>query len=470
TPVTVVQGNPTVAGVVGDTFAGFTHRLYDDPRLRLVVDDPRSFLRRTSRSFDLILLPLTDSFHPVTAGAYTLSEDYRYTVEAFADALAHLSPGGVLLAERWLQLPPSESLRLWGTALAAARRFGGEGEVAERVFALRSLQTSLVGVARAPLTAAEAATVRRFAASRQFDLVYLPGMRPEEANRFSVVPEAAYHRAFTDLLAAPDPDAFFAAYPYDVTPPTDDRPFFFHFFRWRQTPEILQSLGRTWQPFGGSGYLVLAALLALAVLLSAGLIVLPLAVWRRRGNGDGAGRGARVRFLLYFALLGLGFLFVEIPLLQRFILYLGQPAYAFAVVVSALLVASGVGSGLLSRRVSLRIALPAIVALAVGMPFLLPSLFRATLAFPFAGRVAVTALALFPPGALMGIPFPRGLARVAAESPGLVPWVWAVNGCASVVASVLAAMLALGWGFSAVLWGAALCYALAGATLAQDAF
>jgi hypothetical protein len=166
--------------------------------------------------------------------------------------------------------------------------------------------------------------------------------------------------------------------------------------------------------------------------------------------------------LLYFALLGLGFLFIEIPLLQRFILYLGQPAYAFAVVVSTILLASGVGSGYLSGRLSLRMVLPLITALAIVYPLLLPHLFDATLRLPFAGRIVVTVVALFPLGMLLGIPFPRGLRLVGQTAPGLIPWVWAVNGCASVISAVLAAMIALTWGFSAVLWSAAGAYALAG--------
>jgi hypothetical protein len=475
--VTVIQSNHTVAEAVGHYFAGFTDDLYHDPRVTLVVDEPRSFLRRTDHQFDLILLPLTDSFHPVTAGAYTLNEDYRYTVEAISDALNHLRPNGLLLIERWLQLPPTESLRLWGTAAAAMRlalerQPPSTGEAnslittvpARHLLALRSLQTSLVGLARTPLSAQELATIRTFAAERQFDLVWLPDIQAAETNRYSILAEPVYYRTFADLLTTPDPATFFATYPYAVAPATDDHPFFFHFFKWSQTPQIIQSLGKTWQPFGGSGYLVLVVLLALVLVFSAILILLPL-LWRKSKDRESSSfipQPSSFRSLLYFALLGLGFLFVEIPLLQRFILYLGQPAYAFAVVVTALLLASGVGSGYLSRRLSLRAALPLITLLTILYPILLPYLFDATLRLPFAGRVGVTGLALFPLGALLGVPFPRGLTLVGRSTPALAPWVWAVNGCASVISAVLAAMLALTWGFSVVLWSAALAYGLAG--------
>jgi hypothetical protein len=473
--VVVVQSNQTVAEVLSHHFAGFNGNIYGDPRVTVVVDEPRSFLRRSDRQFDLIIWPLTDSFRPVTAGAYTLNEDYRYTVESFADALDHLSPNGLLVIERWLQLPPSESLRLWGTAIAALgqnddrRPPTADRREEQQLLALRSLQTSLIAVARSPLSADDLTRIRQFSEQRQFDLIWLPGLRPEETNHFSIVPGDPYHHTFAELLHTPDLTSFFSTYPYAVTPPTDDHPFFFHFFKWQQIPEILESLGWSWQPFGGSGYLVLVVLLALVILLSAGLILLPL-IWRK---DEGGRRKDEIffpssfilhpsSFFLYFALLGLGFLFVEIPLLQRFILYLGQPAYAFAAVTSTLLVAAGIGSAYLATRMSLRLVLPLITFLVIIYPFLLPPLFDASLKFPFAGRVVITAAALFPLGILLGIPFPGGLRLVAQESPRLIPWIWAVNGCASVISAVLAAILALTWGFAVVLWCAALAYGLAG--------
>jgi hypothetical protein len=450
-------------------------------------------------------MPLTDSYHPVTAGAYTLAEDYRYTVQAFNDMLAHLAPDGLLVVERWLQLPPSESLRLWGTLIAAVRQSLPGTDPAAHLLALRSLQTSLIVAGRAPLSTDDLAVAREFSAELQFDPIWLPDIEPDEANRYSIVPDATYYKTFAALLSATDPAEFYAAYPYAIDPPTDNHPFFPHFFKWQQTPEIIQTLGKTWQPFGGSGYLVLVLLLALVLVLSAVLILLPMAWLKddrpltgdqleergekpaltvshspdreedqnnhmpdygvgRRSSLTGRGRGVghlRLRYLLYFALLGLGFLFVEIPLLQRFILYLGQPAYAFTVVVSAVLFAAGIGSRYLSSRLSLRLVLPLLVLLIVFYPLLVPWLFDATLHLSFVERVVVALLALFPLGALLGVPFPAGMVLVSKTAPGLAPWAWAVNGCASVVSAVLAALVALTWGFSAVLWGAAMAYGLA---------
>jgi hypothetical protein len=281
----------------------------------------------------------------------------------------------------------------------------------------------------------------------------MPGLTEAEANRYNVLEEPVYFRAFGELLA--DPEAVYAAQAYDVRPPSDDRPFFSHFFRWGQTRAVLQQLGKTWQPWGGSGYFVLIALLAVAVVTSGVLILLPLALFERTGRG---GKGLRVHTLAYFGLLGLGFLFVEIPLMQRFILFLGQPIYAFTAVVSALLLSSGLGS-LAAPRLTVRWTLPLLVVAILLYPLGLPLLFQVFLGAPLAVRLLATGLCLAPLGFLMGIPFPDGLAWLRERAPGLIPWAWAVNGCTSVLASVLAAMVALSAGFSWVLIAAAVAYA-----------
>ena len=170
--------------------------------------------------------------------------------------------------------------------------------------------------------------------------------------------------------------------------------------------------------------------------------------------------GPKGQVFAYFALLGLGYLFVEIPLMQRFILFLDHPVYAFVAVLFGLLLSSGLGSAVASR-LPLRRVLALLAVAALLYPLLLPLGFDWLLGWPLAARLAATAVALAPLGFLMGVPFPRGIAWLERRSPGLIPWAWGINGCASVVASVVAAMLALSAGFSWVLIAGAVCYALA---------
>jgi hypothetical protein len=411
-------------------------------------------------------LSLASPYRPVTSGAYSLVEDYSLTVEGFTDDLARLSDGGLLVVTRWLQSPPTEPLRLFALAVTAAER--SKLDPARSIIALRGYNTTTVLVKRGVLTDEELAIVREFAGARRFDLVAMPGLRPDEANRYNVLDDDAFYRTFNELLVSTDRRQFYAAYPFDVTPPTDDRPFFGHYFKWEQAGQVWAQLGKTWQPFGGAGYFVLVVLLAFAAVSAGVLIVLPLAigrVWRVEGRVQHDGHStlrslpSTLYVLIYFALLGFGFLFVEIPLIQRLILLVGKPVYAMAAVLFGLLLFSGLGS-MLSRRAPWRAVLGALALLALAYPALSSLLFPLALGLPLAARLIMGVLSLAPLGVLMGMPFPKGIAWLERTSPDLIPWAWGVNGAVSVVASVLAALVALSAGFTVVLAAGAVCYGL----------
>lgn len=467
--VAAVESNPLIVEAVQDSFQDFAGRIYQDARVKVITEDGRSHVRRMGQKYDLIHLSLADSYRPVTSGAYSLSENYLYTQEAFADYLAHLNEGGLLVVSRWLQLPPSEALRVGVLAVAALQR-NGVTHPEKRLIVIRSMRTALLLVKNGEFSDEEIEAVRGFCDVGKFDLVYYPGIQPAEANRYNVLPEPSYYQAFQDLLSAKDRARFFyAGYAFDVSPPADDRPFFFHFFKWSQTPAILQTLGKTWQPFGGSGYFVLVALLVLALLASAILILLPLLFQRKLLEatlfGDKtdavdckstASRG-RGRVFLYFALLGLGYLFVEIPLMQRFILFVGHPIYAFATTLFALLLFSGLGSMICPRLPLFKMLILLSVAILL-YPLLLPYLFQLLLGQGFVLRLLASVVSLAPLGFLMGVPFPGGIALLDRLAPDLIPWAWGINGCLSVLASILSTMLAISFGFSWVLVGASLAY------------
>jgi hypothetical protein len=463
--IILIEENPLVAQAA----RAYAPHAFGDSRVRVVTDGARGYIARTPERFDIVQIALSDSFRPVTAGAYALGENYIYTREAFRDYLNHLNDDGILVMSRWLQLPPSEEIR--GGALAisaleeqvASSTVGGQpptlsaiegSAVVDHILALRSFSTLVLLVKRAPFTAREIESARAFAEQRQFDWVARPGIRAEETNRFNVLQENEYFNAFQQLLDRERRAAFLENYAYDITPPTDDRPFFFHFFKLDQTPRVIQLMGKLWQPFGGSGYLILFALLALSTVASGALIVAPL--WRK----ETLGKPKELKELGFFAWLGIGFLCVEIPLIQRFILFLDQPVHAFATVLFGLLLASGAGS-LASARVSARGALAALVVAVLAYPLVLPLIFQAFLGHAFALRVLVSLVLLAPMGFLMGIPFPSGIARLNETAPKLVPLAWGINGCASVLSSILATMGALTWGFSWVMLAGAGAYAMA---------
>jgi hypothetical protein len=460
--VTVVEDNQLVIQLLRGEYREFSLGLYDRPDVAVVNQSGRVFARQQrgegDGDYDVLVVALNDPSRPVTSGAYSLTEDYLYTVEAFEDYFGMLGPDGLLVATRWQQTPPSESARLFATMATAVSELGGDAS--KQLLAFRTLRTVTVVAGRRPYSDDELAATRAFLDELNYDAVYFPGIKAGDLNRYNVLDEPVYHDLFQRILA--NPAATYADYRFDIRPATDNRPFFYHFFKWQQTPEIVASLGLTWQPFGGSGYFVLVALLILVSLASAGLIIGPLLLKRRPSGAPRAVpvRAWRWRVFLYFASLGLAFLFVEIPIAQRFILVLDKPVTALAVVLFALLLFSGLGS-LTTSRWPMGRALLLLVGLIAVYPLVLEPVSRLALGQTGWGRIALSVAALAPAGYLMGLPFAGGLRVVEEREPGLTPWAWAVNGSFSVISSVLAVMIALSWGFAIVLWLGAGAYGLA---------
>ncbi len=454
--VVALESNSLVAQAVREQADDCGASPYNDPRVQSVFEEARSYLQRSTETFDVLVLSLADTYQPVISGAYGLSESYIYTVEAVAEYLEHLGDNGILVLTRWMQTPPSEELRAC-VLLAEALERAGVGDPSECVLALRSWSTATLLAKRTPFRSDEIARLKSFCAEHSFDPLYYPGMVASEANQFNLLSDTAHYDSFRSVLSGQGED-FVRDYTYDVSPPSDDRPFFFHFFKWVQVPYILRSLGEAWLPFGGSGFLVLVVLLALAAILSFFFICMPLVVSRGfRSLSDS--RNLKLT-LLYFTCLGLGFLFVEMPLLQQFILFLGQPAYAFALVLFSILFFSALGSSV-AERVPLRFSLPVLVVAIFSYPWLLPRLFASAIHWALPLRLAVSVLGLGPLGFLLGLPMPGGIRLLEERAPQLIPWAWAINGCASVISSILAVMGAVTFGFSRVLAAGALAYLLA---------
>ena len=444
--VTAVEVNPLIVEASD---------IYRDPRVQVILESDRSYLRSTQESFDLIIFSLANAYHSVRSGAYSLAEDYRYTVEAFKDALARLEPDGLLVVTRWLQDPPSEDLRAFALAVTALERVNADPRL--QIVAFRGYNTATILVKNAPFTAVELQTIRNFTAQCAFDLSYAPDIQPEETNLYNILPNSVYYQTYLALLDAQPRQSFYDAYSFEVNPPIDDRPFFGHYFKWSQAKQVIAEVGKTWQPFGGAGYFVIIALLIIAILLAGMLILMPMAAMKPATSEKKRFPAAT---FFYFGLIGFAFLLVEIPLIQQFILFLSHPAYAITAVIFLLLLFSALGSRL-SDLIPLWAALVALVILLISAPFWLSRFLSLALGLSLGLRLVVTVMLLAPLGFLMGIPFPKGI-RSILEPDGQsyqIPWAWAVNGAASVVASVLAALLALTFGFSWVLRLGALCYA-----------
>jgi len=427
----------------------------DEPRVQLHPGEARGFARTDRRRYDLIQVPPLDSYGGSGAGAQAMAESFPYTVEALADYYARLAPGGLLALTSWEKQPPREGLKLFATAVEALRVLGVEPR--NHLALIRGWQTSTLLVKSGALTAADIGRLRAFCDSRGFDPTWFPGIEPDEVNRRHRLPRPWLYEGAVALLGD-DAESFLADYKFHIVPATDDRPYFFHFFRWPLLPELIKLRGQGGLTLLDTGYLVLVGTLVVAVPLSLLLILTPLAVLRRPQPDM-----ARLRPGIYFLCLGLAFLFVEIACMQRYGLFVGHPLFATVAVLAGFLVFAGAGSFVASRvrnrARTLRWAVAGIVVLLLLQTVALPpppGIFESTTT-----RVIVTLALVAPLAFLMGMPFPLGLSRLAGEAPAFIPWAWGINGCASVLSALLAALLAVHLGFGAVLVMAAGLYALA---------
>ena len=466
--VDAVELQPDVAALARDRYRKFSGGALVHSAVELHVGDPRAFVEAArGEEYDLIQV---DALGASPSGLHALKAERLLTVESMRAMLARLAPRGLVAITRWSELPPRSGPRLLATLLDALAAEGIE-PAAEHLAWIRSWNTFTLVASRAPLSRAQVAAVRSFARTRAFDLVHLPGMEADEANRYNVMDRPWSHEAAVRLLG-PGRKDFIRDYKFDLRPATDDRPYLWSFFRWAHAPEILALSREGGIGLLAIGYLALPAALVQAAVASAALILLPLLLVRRRaGRGaPGARRGAA---LAGFFALGLAFLMMEIAFISRFTVILSHPLHALVVVLAAFLVFAGAGSWLAGRRDSRgghgSVAWPAagIVALAVACLAALPHLTSALLGAAPHVKIAAAVALVAPIATLMGMPFPRALDRLRRLDPGLLPWAWGVNGCASVVGAVLATGVAIHLGQTFVIACAALLYAAAALALTR---
>ncbi|HEX8408656.1 MAG TPA: SAM-dependent methyltransferase [Thermoanaerobaculia bacterium] len=451
--VTAVELNPQMVALVRGN-----NGPYDDPRVRVVTAEGRRFVRESEVRYDAIQLALVGSHGASAAGVQAVSESYLYTVEAMTELIAHLRPGGYLVLTRWMQAPPREVVKLLATAVAAQERLGANP--AKRIALIRGWNTATLVVKNGDFAPDELAAIRTFCDDRSLDIDYAPGLRREETNQYNVLDEPYLFDAATALLGGERTrEDFFERYKFNVRPATDERPYFFHSFRWSALPELLQLRARGGMPLMEWGYLVLVAGLAQALVASIALILLPLLFVRRGASLD---REPTWRLVVYFGSIGLAFLFIEIAFMQRLTLFLGQPLYAIAVVLSSFLFFGGLGSGASARIddrrarfVPLVVAGIALVGLVVARA--LPAV---ALGLPDLAKIAISIAVVAPLAFVMGMPFPLGLRRLAVTDAAAIPWAWGINGTASVLSSMLATLVAVHFGFTALVALAAALYAL----------
>jgi SAM-dependent methyltransferase len=450
-----VEINQDIIATVNGKFGGFTGHLDRLPQVRFVNDEARSYIARQQERFDIIQISLIDTWAATAAGAFVLTENSLYTAEAWKLFLDRLSPNGVLAVSRYhFRSRPDETYRLTSLAHTALTQSGVTDPRGQIVIVKQmdpnapmpvGIATILVG--RAPFSDLDLDAIEAVTRRMQFEVVLSP--------RFSA------DATFTTLASAGDPSAFLAAFPVNIAAPTDDSPFFFHTLRLRNVFNRAGS-GQDFDHINMKAVSVLGVLLIVVTVLTGLCIVVPLAMTTERADLRGS-----VPLMVFFAGIGLGFMFVEISQMQRLIVFLGHPTYSLSVVLFSLLVSSGVGS-YLTGRVEVRGATgPAarllLLLLAVLFVFgiVSPGVIRAYQESTTPVRVLLVTAMLFPLGLFMGMAFPLGMRLASGRTPALTPWLWGINGATSVCASVLAIVIALSASISAAFWTGVACYGLA---------
>ncbi len=457
--IDAVEIDSRMVDLVATTYSGFSGGLYTRDNVTVHTAEARGFIASSSTKFDLIQMAMVESFGASSAGLQSLNENYLYTIEALQLYLSRLKPGGYLSVTRWLKLPPRDMLKLFATVVEALK-MNGVAHPEKQILVIRGLQTGTLVVKNGSFGIKEIAQLRDFCDTRFFDTVYYYGMPASEANRYNKLAEPLFFEGVNAILE--DKAQFFRNYKFDIRPPTDDRPYFYHFFKWKTLPELFALRGSGGLHLLEWGYLVLVAALLQAIVAAAVLILLPLLVQKSKIGTS------RTKVLFYFFALGLGFLFLEIYFIQRFTLFLSHPLSTVAVVLSSFLIFAGLGSAYSRKlakhkgyRSGTRYAIVTIFILGFFYMMTLDQLFAALISQGEFVKAAITAALIAPMAFAMGIPFPMGLSELGEHTEDLIPWAWGINGCASVISAIAATLVAIHFGFAVVMVLALIFYLVA---------
>ncbi len=445
-----VEINPIIANdVMRGQFSDYSGGIYTQPRVRIAIDDGRSFVRRAPDRYDVIQASLVDTWAATAAGAYTLTENTLYTVEAFNDYLDHLTDNGMVAMTRWV----IDGLRLVSLAQAACESRGWDARSRLAIVQYDRVQTFLLK--KNPFTPEEIAALREAAGRLGFNVLYAPPLAGEPAAPLPTdwvdgMATADYPR----LILADDRQQFYRDYPQDIRPTTDDRPFFFHTTKLANQFQV--AFGRSM--LFGNGLSALLTLMGISGALVLLFVLGPLAL-------VGVGGAPRwFPWLLYFGALGAGFMLIEVSVLQRFVLLLGHPVYSLTVTLFSLLLGTGLGAAW-SRRLreatltrSTAIMLVAIAAIGLAVIAVATPLVTWAIPFTRTTRIAMAVVALVPIGIALGVPMPAGIRLLNARAPQMVTWAWGINGALSVVGATLAIFIAMNWGFEVTLLAASATY------------
>ncbi|HZH88840.1 MAG TPA: hypothetical protein VFD78_06635 [Chitinophagaceae bacterium] len=453
--VTLVEENKRVLDLLKNELAFKIDSLFSDPKLKSISLHSRSFLLADSSLYDLIVLPPIESFGG-SSGVNALQEQYLLTLNAMNDTWDHLSDRGMIEVTSWMDYPVRNPLKILATLVETLEQ-NGCTEIEQHLVAIRSWGTISFVLKKRPFTSDEISRIKDFCQLMYFDPVLLPGITSSERSVFNHFEETSFFSS-VDQIVSPERDSFYKNYDFNIKPATDNKPYFSQFLKLNRLNKLHDLFGQGALPFLEIGYFITLLTFIQISLIAFILIVFPLFFTQWKGKG-------KVYTLLHFSGIGIGFMFVEIVFIQQFILYFGNPIIAASAVLSGMLISSGVGSLFSSRLKSdnrnILIILSLVILFILFYAFTLTPVLRTSINLPFSLKILFSLLLISPLAFFMGMPFPIGLKQLDGHNNTLIPWAWGINGCFSVISTVLATIIAVEAGFLWVMLLASLAYGLA---------
>ncbi|UCB46723.1 MAG: hypothetical protein JSV25_04710, partial [Spirochaetota bacterium] len=458
--IVVAEENPYLGILLKDKFKHYSKGFFNQNFIEIVNSNARQLLRaHRNEKWDIIEISETDSAVSSIGGIYSTSTNYILTTEAFKEYLEHLKESGTLSVTVELKYPPRRLPKVTAISKTALEELSKNPH--KNLIIIRGWYSATVMIRKTGFSEQEVQKIRSFCNAMFFDLVYYPGMKSDEANRFNIVDNAIYHQTVNQILT--DYRYFTKNYLFNVSSPTDERPYFGYFFRLKKVPLLIQEMGKKWLPVVEGGYIILVSTFITTIIIATIFILIPLPIAKKRiGRGKGD-------ILLFFSLIAIAYMFIEIILMERLNRYLANPIYSNSVVLAALLIFSGIGSllsepftKLLSgRRYNVLIFAVGFLALYfTGLLIFSEKLYSYLWAFPISLRLLITLILISPLGIAMGMPFPLGIANLKDREDASLPWAWSVNGYLSVISSVGVVLVASNTGLIFTGFIALLCYLL----------
>jgi len=458
--VMAVEPNKALLELLTGDLANEVGAIYNKAEVRVRNISPRSYLLAPHPKFDLITLPVISSFGG-TSGLFALQEEYLLTKESFGEMWRSLKDNGVISINTWIDYPYRNPLKIIST-LAEVIEKNGIKDLSKHIAAIKNWNTISIVVKRSQITIEETEKIRTFCNEMNFDPVILPDLKEEERGRFNKLQDDSFYRLIDEILSSEDQrESVYSNYSFNIKPATDNQPYYSQFLQFKSIPLLAELFGSNAVPFFEVGYILLYLTFFQILLISFILIIIPLF---KLGWKD----EIRSWTFFYFCGLGIGYMFVEIVLIQKFSLYFGNVIYSAAAVICLMLISSGFGSWFsqnLYAKSNRIVGVTALIILSLIIYIVfLSSILKTTIAFTLTAKILFTTFLIAPPAFIMGMPFPLGLRFLSERNESAegrqVPWAWGINGLFSVISVVLATIIAIELGFVWVMIFAALAYGL----------